>query len=105
MILRTDYNHIPESLLEYFSKITPGSEIDCFNLIENRLLLKNKEGYAGAFSYPVLRSVAGCKVKNNRLELGSFKWGFPTSNDRSPLFLANGNEIIAISQYDYSGAD
>jgi hypothetical protein len=102
VITKADFNNIPESLLEYFNKITPTSEIDVFNIIEDRLLLKNKEGYAGAFDYSLVKLITGCQIKDNRLELGSCKWGFPTSEDRSPLFLVRGDNVIAVSQYDYS---
>lgn len=104
MIIKTDYNNISPDLLKYLSQISPNkSEIECYNVIEDRLLLRNKEGYEGVFSYHTIRAITGCSIKDNRLELGAYKWGFPTSEDRSPLFLANGNAIIAVSQYVYQG--
>jgi hypothetical protein len=102
MITVANIDSIPETLLEHFKRISPTSEIDVFNLIENRLLLRNKDGYEGAFNYRLVKTITGCKIADNRLELGSFKWGFPTSEDRSPLFLVSGDNVIAVSQYDYS---
>jgi hypothetical protein len=103
VITVANIDSIPEPLSGYFKSITPTSEIDVFNLIDNRLLLRNKDGYEGAFNYRLVKTITECQInKDNRLEFGSFTWALPASEDRSPLFLVNGDNVIAVSQYDYS---